>query len=71
MLFIVHHELYYSPFQPPDSYRLQISALAECIHGVVVVSMEKVQLYIYDLSMGMAVQLSPMFLGKPFCYNGC
>lgn len=30
-------------------------------------SVEKVQLYIYDLSMGMAAQLSPMFLGKPYC----
>ena len=25
---------------------------------------QKVQLYIYDLTMGMAAQLSPMFLGK-------
>jgi len=26
----------------------------------------KVQLYVYDLSMGMAAQLSPLFLGTKF-----
>ena len=28
-----------------------------------------VQLYVYDLSMGLAAQLSPMFLGKQLLYQ--
>lgn len=33
--------------------------------------MPKVQLYVYDLSGGLAVQLSPMFLGKGGGFVGC
>ena len=62
-----HHSFCYTRqfFCPSNPLQLGVKLFPDLTKSYLVADgMAKVQLYIYDLSQGLALQLSPMFLGN-------